>query len=346
VANDTHVMTNYHQAVTITLSADDDGLPNPPAALTYSITSLPVHGTLTDPSAGAITAVPYMLVGHGSQVVFHPTPYYGGQDSFTFQANDGGTPPSGGDSNTATVSVTIGGVLPVYSFPLDTNPGWTTQGQWAFGQPTGGGTHNLDPTSGHTGENVYGYNLNGDYTSSMPVYYLTTTAVDCSNLTGTELRFWRWLGVESASFDHANVAVSNDGTSWTTVWSHTGTTAIADTAWTQQTYSIGAVADRQATVYVRWGMGPSDSSVTYPGWNLDDIEIWGATPPTVPGDMNCDGVVNFADINAFVLYLSDLSTWQTTHSNCPPTNGDINQDGTYPSFKDINPFVSLLTGGG
>ena len=63
------------------------------------------------------------------------------------------------------------------------------------------------------------------------------------------------------------------------------------------------------------------------------------------GDVNCDGSVNFGDINPFVLYLSNFSTWQTTYPGCPAENGDINGDGTYPSFGDINPFVALLSGG-
>ncbi len=48
-----------------------------------------------------------------------------------------------------------------YSWSMDTNPGWTTEGDWAFGKPTGGGGGfgNPDPTSGYTGDNVYGYNL-------------------------------------------------------------------------------------------------------------------------------------------------------------------------------------------
>jgi hypothetical protein len=69
-------------------------------------------------------------------------------------------------------------------------------------------------------------------------------------------------------------------------------------------------------------------------------------PPIVTGDLNCDGQVNFGDINPFVLYLSNFSTWQTEYADCPPENGDINQDGSYPSFGDINPFVALLSGGG
>ncbi|MFQ5807612.1 MAG: S8 family serine peptidase, partial [Phycisphaerae bacterium] len=39
----------------------------------------------------------------------------------------------------------------IYSFPLDSDPGWASEGQWAFGQPAGGGSHNGDPTAGRTG---------------------------------------------------------------------------------------------------------------------------------------------------------------------------------------------------
>jgi hypothetical protein len=63
------------------------------------------------------------------------------------------------------------------------------------------------------------------------------------------------------------------------------------------------------------------------------------------GDLNCDGVTNFGDINPFVQYLSDFAGWQAAYPGCDPKNGDINGDGTYgqASFGDINPFVALLS---
>jgi hypothetical protein len=61
-----------------------------------------------------------------------------------------------------------------------------------------------------------------------------------------------------------------------------------------------------------------------------------------PGDLNCDGIVDFGDINPFVLYLSNFAQWQLSYPGCPPENGDINGDGSYPSFGDINPFVALI----
>jgi hypothetical protein len=62
------------------------------------------------------------------------------------------------------------------------------------------------------------------------------------------------------------------------------------------------------------------------------------------GDLNCDGTVDFADINPFVLYLSNFAAWQATYPDCPPVAGDINADDSF-NFGDINPFVALLTGG-
>jgi hypothetical protein len=70
-------------------------------------------------------------------------------------------------------------------------------------------------------------------------------------------------------------------------------------------------------------------------------------PAVVQGDLNCDGSVNFGDINPFVLCLSNFAAWQTTYPSCLPQNGDINDDGTYGqgSFGDINPFIVALSGG-
>lgn len=164
----------------------------------------------------------------------------------------------------------------VHSFPMDSNPGWTAAGQWAFGHPTGGGGAygNPDPANGHTGANVFGYNLSGDYANNLgSSQNLTTTAIDCSQLQGVILKFWRWLGVESPTYDHATVWVSNNGSTWTPVWENPG--YVEDAAWSQVEYDISAVADQQATVYLRWGIGPTDGSWTYCGWNIDDVEIWG-----------------------------------------------------------------------
>jgi hypothetical protein len=56
------------------------------------------------------------------------------------------------------------------------------------------------------------------------------------------------------------------------------------------------------------------------------------------GDVNCDGTLDFRDINPFVAVLSG----PTGVPGCPTSNADINQDGSV-DFADINPFVDLMT---
>jgi hypothetical protein len=67
------------------------------------------------------------------------------------------------------------------------------------------------------------------------------------------------------------------------------------------------------------------------------------TIPVLPGDLDCSGAVDFGDINPFVLFLSNFAGWQAAYPDCPAANGDADLNGTYPSFEDINPFVTLLT---
>jgi lysyl endopeptidase len=173
----------------------------------------------------------------------------------------------------------------VYSWNLDTDPGWSRQAAWAWGQPTGqGGQYgNPDPTSGYTGLNVLGYNLNGDYTNDMPEYALTTDAIDCSELHLVSLRYRRWLNVEQPIYDKASLRISTDGLAWTTIWENGS--EITDSSWQLIEHNLSARADGQPTVYLRWVMGPTDSGWQYSGWNLDDIEIIAlqATVTSAPG---------------------------------------------------------------
>jgi len=109
---------------------------------------------------------------------------------------------------------------------------------------------------------------------------LTTLPMNCRGLSRVTLSFARWLGVEAAAYDGAAIEVSADGERWETVWRHSGT-GIQQTSWRQLSYNIGAIADNQPYVQVRWVMGPTDGSNEYCGWNLDDIQILGiGTPET------------------------------------------------------------------
>jgi len=59
------------------------------------------------------------------------------------------------------------------------------------------------------------------------------------------------------------------------------------------------------------------------------------------GDVNCDGELNFGDINPFVLALTDPDGYTAAHPDCDLDYADINGDGR-ADFGDINAFVGLL----
>ncbi|MBU0638620.1 MAG: hypothetical protein KKB50_07135, partial [Planctomycetes bacterium] len=132
---------------------------------------VPLGGNLyeaTLPPAGcdALPEFYFSAEGDGGSVVYNPS-----------NAPDG------------TYTAEVGEFVTAFTDAFDTDPGWTTQAAWAFGQPSGGGGEygGPDPTSGHTGNYVYGYNLSGDYDNNMPERHLTSTPIDCTGLTNMRL---------------------------------------------------------------------------------------------------------------------------------------------------------------
>jgi len=301
------------------------GTPNP-ESLTYAVASLPSHGNLRDGvSNSTISSVPTTLVSN--QVLYIPDPYYTGPDAFTFTASNGQT------SAPASVGITVGAPTVVADFPLNSNPGWSVEGAWAFGVPTGGGSGAKDPTSGFTGTNVYGFNLAGDYANNIATtQYLTSTPINLSGYVNAKLQFQRRLGIESSTYDKSNLQMSVDGVNWTNLWVHSGST-INESAWSLQSYDLGATTDNAPSVRFRWGLGPTDTSVTYFGWNLDDIQVVGTQLPTqapCAGDFNADGFVDFTDFDQFIhAFESD------------DVAGDFNADG-FIDFTDFDAYVSAF----
>jgi hypothetical protein len=281
---------------------------------------------------------------------------------------------------TRPVDLEVGHPEPLYTFPLDSDPGWSTQGEWAFGQPTGQGGAQYgfpDPTAGATDAFVYGVNLNGDYATTYGgPYYLTLGPIDLSHAAEATLRFRRWLNSDYEPYVQAMIEVSSDGTAWHVVWSNGGQ-VIKENVWSSCEHDISAVADHAPAVYIRWGYRIRNGAYAYSGWNIDDVEVWAFSqgPGTdcngngipdatdiasgtsgddnengVPdeceqlaGDLNCDAQVDFADINPFVLLMSDEAGYLAAYPNCTRINGDVNDDGQV-DFGDINPFVALLSG--
>ncbi len=163
----------------------------------------------------------------------------------------------------------------IYHASMDADPNWTLDEGWAWGTPGGKGSWGGDPDAGRTGGNVIGYALDGDYADNLEnVRYATTGPIDCRGYKDIRLSFWRWLGIESP-YDWACVQVSNDGVTWVDLW-WSGRSHISDDTWQFVEYAVPpAVGNDQAALYFRWGLGPTDDAVVYPGWNIDDVQITG-----------------------------------------------------------------------
>ncbi len=164
--------------------------------------------------------------------------------------------------------------------------GWTTGGasnDWQIGTPAGlGGSYGSpDPVGAYhdtfsIGNDLTGLGTNpGDYESNLNTdsNWIYSPAVDCTGYTGVQVYFMKYLGVEQPAFDHAYIEASNNGASWTEIWTNADT--VEDSDWVNTSYDISGVADGQATVYVRFEMGDSDAGWEYCGWNIDDFMITG-----------------------------------------------------------------------
>lgn len=236
---------------------------------------------------------------------------------------------------------TLATLKTAYFANMDTNPGWSglgsiAAGGWAWG--TAGGSN--DPSTGATGNTWVGFNMTGgnagegapyggDYPADMPARSVTTGPIAINGAAYVRLDFMRWLGVESASYDHASVQVSINGSTWQTVWAN-GEASINDSSWTAQSFDLSQWVGGHNRMYVRWTMGPSDSMEQYCGWNIDDVRVLtGAqamdmpTMPAIPlhpldafnkGRLVSDLLGNASDADGDPLGIAVVSA-ETAHGN-------------------------------
>ncbi|MFH2037642.1 MAG: lectin like domain-containing protein [Candidatus Zixiibacteriota bacterium] len=176
------------------------------------------------------------------------------------------------DNTSREVEFILGTPVMQYEWMLDTDPGWTCEDSWAFGSPTGGGGYfgfGTDPVGGYTGDNVYGYNIDGNYPTVLSPVNLTMGPIDCSDLVKVSLNFYRWLA--SDGYGQGDVQISVNGTEWTNVW--TGYDGV-NNVWTNTDLDISDYADLAPALYVRWVMRVELVPMyTFGGWNIDDVRI-------------------------------------------------------------------------
>jgi len=190
----------------------------------------------------------------------------------------------GGYSERVYFDYYIGEMSIAYFDDFSLDQGWSGlggSGEWTIGSASGGsgGSGAGDPADDHTATSdnfLLGNDLSpadGAYSGSLgTTYWGTSPYIDCTNLIGVELSFFRWLGVESSTYDHAYMEVY-DGSSWVTIYHNGGT--VDESAWSEQIYDVSSQADGNPDFQIRFGIGPTDGSQEYCGWNIDDFRLEG-----------------------------------------------------------------------
>lgn len=93
-------------------------------------------------------------------------------------------------------------------------------------------------------------------------------------------------------------------------------------------------------------IGQPIAGVTSSGGISIVVGFWNTTESdqvSLPGDTNCDALINTEDIEPFVLALTNVAAYQAAFPDCDLNNADINGDGNV-NTTDIDPFVALLIG--
>jgi len=139
---------------------------------------------------------------------------------------------------------------------------------------------------------------------------------------------------------------------WAANWAHGSQGHMAPLEFringTPVAFWISTVVGQWFLVSANWYTGAATTAVIM---IVDLSEEWDGNDPALDdlwlallGDMNCDGGVDFGDINPFVMALLDPVGYHGQYANCNILNGDINGNGSV-DFADINPFVALLSAG-
>ena len=235
---------------------------------------------MTDQGNGSYTG---LIPGFGSPVTI----------SYWVQAFDdeGGseTSPLGADLGGLPHWFFVGSKNVVYSsdFEGPSDEGWThvevaTQDDWQRGAPNGKGG---DPLSAASGTSVWGNDLgpsgfNGTYQPNV-INELRSPSIDASGTSSLSLEFQRWLTIEDAAFDQAQILVNDQ-----LVWQNpigSGTDHLEDTGWVPFELDVSAAGAGSSDLRVEFRL-VTDGGLEFGGWNIDDIELVeeGPAPPPPP----------------------------------------------------------------
>lgn len=151
---------------------------------------------------------------------------------------------------------------------------------WTWGRPRGDGG---DPDYAASGRNVWGNDLgggdyNGEYQNEK-WNRLSSPSIDVAGYDRVVLQYRRWLGVEDGYYDQATVGANGE-----TIWSNhesdrdAGDEHTQDDQWMLHTLELPQ--DGTGAVVLSWDI-ISDEGLSFGGWNIDDVCVYGAAPAPI-----------------------------------------------------------------
>lgn len=139
--------------------------------------------------------------------------------------------------------------------------------EWVIGSPVGG--YAFDPTSAPEGLNIATTVLDGEYRN------LNAQVLSSPALAVTEpgrmlqLRYQRWLSVEDALYDHAQLWI-NGAEVFRNRATAAGNSASIDTRWRRHAFDLDDHLGKAGELQFAWSL-VTDPGLEFGGWALDDI---------------------------------------------------------------------------
>lgn len=134
----------------------------------------------------------------------------------------------------------------------------------------------------------------------------------------------------------------DDGQTWTLLETYGPTGPTAEPGWHLRVWELASIAAPGDVLRLRFTAsdvgGPSVVEGAVDAVSLVDHRC---EPNDIAGDMNCDGLLNFFDIDGFVLALFDPAAYVAANETCRLENADVNADGAI-NFFDVDPFIALI----
>lgn len=242
-------------------------------------------------------------------------------------------------------------VVELFNDDFETDQGWTVQdvdletGSWERGVPAGSGQRQDPPADfDGSGQCFVTENTPGNYDVDGGPTRLISPVFDLADSHHPLLEYARWWGNDDQDGDPLDVELSDDGgLTWTLVEHVIDIPA----GWVPRTIAIGDYVGLTAQVQLRFSaMDNPNNSVDEAGIDAIRIrDIW--CSPGGAGDTNCDGVIDYDDIDPFVAALScpggTPGCWPPAGvpAECPWLNADCNGDGDV-TYADVDAFVVLL----